>query len=185
MPGIAARLSYSKLYYVNLNNKNRPNCMLWGHPWGRLTEQLETIILLPVRLKHAGGQAVWEQFKRSSKSSPKDPTVTLSSSGIIGLNTAVAKNIVGDAKYALLFDKQRQLIGLKFIKHSDPDAYPVKLTATRTHGSLAGVSFLKTYRIFPTETTKYEAVYDEREKILTVDLSKRMEARKTTRTKHK
>jgi len=129
---------------------------------------------------------MWEQFKRSSKSSPKDPTVTLSSSGIIGLNTAVAKNIVGDAKYALLFfDKQQQLIGLKFIKNNDPDAYPVKLTASRTHGSLAGVSFLRTYKIFPTETIKYQAVFDEKEKILTVDLSKRMEARKTERVKHK
>jgi hypothetical protein len=43
---------------------------------------------------------MWEQFKRTSKPSPKDPTVTLSSSGLIGLNTAVAKNILGDAKYA-------------------------------------------------------------------------------------
>jgi hypothetical protein len=129
---------------------------------------------------------MWEQFKRTTKSSPKDPTVTLSSSGIIGLNTAVAKNIIGDAKFALLFyDKQRKLIGLKFIKHNDPDAYPVKVTANRTHGSLAGVSFLKTYRIFPTETTKYEASYDEKEKILSVDLSRPMEARITTRTKHK
>jgi hypothetical protein len=60
---------------------------------------------------------MWEQFKRTSKPSPKDPTVTLSASGIIGLNTAVAKNIIGDAKYALLFfDEAHHLMGLRFIR---------------------------------------------------------------------
>ena len=129
---------------------------------------------------------MWEQFKRTSQSSPKDPTVTLSSSGAIGLNTAVAKNILGDAKFALLFfDKRRRLIGLKFIKHSDPDAYPIKLTPNRTHGSLAGVAFLRAYKLFPTTTVKYAATYDEKEKILTVDLSKPMEARVQTRVRRK
>lgn len=129
---------------------------------------------------------MWEQFKRTSKSSPKDPTVTLSSSGLIGLNTAVAKNIMGDARYALLFfDKELQLMGLKFIKQNDPDAYPIKITASKSHGSLSGTSFLKTYKIFPTETIKYAAIYNEKEKILTVDLTKPMEARKTDRGKHK
>jgi hypothetical protein len=129
---------------------------------------------------------MWEQFKRTSKPSPKDPTVTLSSSGLIGLNTAVAKNIVGDLRYALLFfDKERQLMGIRFIKSNDPDAYPVKLTPSKSHGSLAGMSFLKTYKIFPTETTKYAATYNEKEKILAVDLSKPMEARVLNRGKHK
>ncbi len=68
---------------------------------------------------------MWEQLKRRMRQSPKDPTVTLSANGIIGLNTAVAKNILGDNKYAfLLFDKERHLIGFRFIKNSDPDAYP-------------------------------------------------------------
>jgi hypothetical protein len=47
------------------------------------------------------------------------------------------------------------------------------------------MSFLKTYKIFPTETTKYAAIYNEKEKILTVDLTKPMEARRTDRGKHK
>lgn len=115
---------------------------------------------------------MWEQFKRTQKPSPKDPTVTLSSSGIIGLNTAVAKNIIGDAKYALLFfDRERHLMGMKFVKHNDPDSYPVKLSSSKSHGSVAGTSFLKTFNIFPTETAKYSAVFDEKEKMLTIDMS--------------
>jgi hypothetical protein len=76
-------------------------------------------------------------------------------------------------------------MGLKFIKQNDPDAYPVKLTASKSHGSLSGTSFLKTYKLFPTETIKYAAIYNEKEKILTVDLTKPMEARKTDRGRHK
>jgi hypothetical protein len=144
------------------------------------------IIALEAEKVTGGCIHMWEQFKRSSKPSPKDPTVTLSASGIIGLNTAVAKNIVGEAKYAMLFfDKERQLMGLKFIKQNDPDAYPVKLTANKTHGSLAGISFLRTYKIFPKETIKYAAVFNEKDKILVVDLSNPMEARKSSRSKHK
>jgi hypothetical protein len=47
------------------------------------------------------------------------------------------------------------------------------------------MSFLRTYKIFPTETSKCAAVFDQKEKILTVDLSKPMEARKTERVKRK
>jgi hypothetical protein len=114
----------------------------------------------------------WETFKRRSRPSPKDPMVSLSKSGIIGLNAAVTRNIIGDNRFAhLLFDRDRHLIGIKFIKNSDQDAYPVKCTRNMSHGSVAGVSFLKTYGIFPDETTGYPATFDESNKILVVDIS--------------
>ena len=62
-------------------------------------------------------------------------------------------------------------MGMKFVKQNDPDAYPVKLSPSNSHGSVAGISFLKSYNIFPKETAKYPAVFDEKEKMLTVDLS--------------
>jgi hypothetical protein len=98
--------------------------------------------------------------------------VTLSKSGIIGLNAAVTKNVLGENRYAhLLFDKEKRLIGIKFQRNSDQDAYPIKCTPTMTHGSLAGVSFLKTYGVFPDETTAYPASFDDTNKILVVDIS--------------
>jgi len=114
----------------------------------------------------------WELFKRRTRPSPKDPMVTLSKSGIIGLNTAVTKNILGDSRYAhLFFDKEKRFIGIKFKKERDQDTYPVKCTPSMTHGSLAGISFLKTYGIFPDETTAYPASFDETNKILVVNIS--------------
>ena len=47
----------------------------------------------------------------------------------------------------------------------------MKLSPSNSHGSVAGISFLKSYNIFPKETAKYPAVFDEKEKMLTVDLS--------------
>jgi hypothetical protein len=114
----------------------------------------------------------WELFKRRTRPSPKDPMVTLSKSGMIGLNTAVTKNILGENRYAhLFFDREKRFIGIKFQKNSDQDAYPVKCTPSMTHGSVAGVSFLKTYGIFPDETTAYPATFDDTNKILVVDIS--------------
>jgi hypothetical protein len=114
----------------------------------------------------------WEMFKRRTRPSPKDPMVTLSKSGMIGLNAAITRNVLGDNRFAhLLFDKEKHLIGIKFLKTSDQDAYPVKCTKTMSHGTIAGVSFLKTYRIFPSETTAYRATFDDSGKILIVDIS--------------
>jgi hypothetical protein len=97
--------------------------------------------------------------------------VTLSTSGQFGLNSAVVRNLLGESKYALLlFDKERSLIGIKFLKSNEPDAYPVKLAPNKGHGSITGMAFMKVYEIMPTETRSYPASYDDKNKILSVDL---------------
>jgi hypothetical protein len=75
-------------------------------------------------------------------------------------------------KYAhLMFDREKRLVGIKFSKQSDADAYPIQVTKTRSHGSIAGTSFLKTYDIFPVETKTYAASYNEQAKMLIVDVA--------------
>ncbi|MGO9121567.1 MAG: hypothetical protein ACLQPD_28645 [Desulfomonilaceae bacterium] len=114
----------------------------------------------------------FELFKRHTRPSPKDPMVTLSGSGMIGLNAAVTRNIIGDNRFAhLLFDREKHLIGIKFFKNNDPDAYPIKVTKNLGHGTIAGVSFLKTYGIFPDKTKAYPATFDDMNEILLVDVS--------------
>ena len=116
----------------------------------------------------------FELFKRHTRHSPKDPMVTLSSSGMIGLNAAVTRNIVRDNRFChLLFDKERKLIGIKFTKKNDQDAYPVKCAKTLSHGTIAGVSFLKTFGVFPDKTRAYAANFDEAHDILVVDVSEK------------
>jgi len=62
-------------------------------------------------------------------------------------------------------------MGIKFLKSSDADAYPVKCTKNMGHGTIAGVSFLKTYGIFPDDTKAYPATFDDNNKLLVVDIS--------------
>jgi hypothetical protein len=128
----------------------------------------------------------WEMFKRRTRPSPKDPMVTLSSSGMIGLNAAVTRNILGDNKFVhLFFDKEKNFIGFRFQRNNDQDAYPVKCTKSMSHGSIAGVSFLKTYGVFPDETTAYPAYFDQPNKMLIVDLSKAESAKGETKKRVK
>ncbi len=124
----------------------------------------------------------WEAFSRKTRPSPKQPTVTLGKGGLIGLNAAVTRNILGDNKYALLFfDRDNSRVGIKFIKQSNPDAYPVKVTRTGSHAALTGTAFMKTFGIFPSETRSYPATFDETDKILVADISGKVSAQKGTR----
>jgi hypothetical protein len=114
----------------------------------------------------------WETFKRSTRPNTKDPMITLSKSGQIGLNTAITKRLIGDAKFALLlFDKERLLLGIKFLKNSETDAYPIKLTKSKSHGSISGLAFMKTYGVFSEHTQVYPAKFDESARMLVADVS--------------
>jgi len=114
----------------------------------------------------------FELFRRHIRPSPKDPMVSLSKTGMIGLNAAVTRNIIGDNRFAhLLFDRDKKLLGIKFLKQADQDSYPIKCTKNMGHGSIAGVSFMKTYEVFPSETMAYPSTFDHTNKILTVNLS--------------
>ncbi len=115
---------------------------------------------------------MWEIFKRRTRPSPKDPTVTLSRSGMIGLNAAVVRNLIGDHRFAhMLFDKEKSLVGIKFLKHPDADAYPITVVPSKSHGSISGVGFMKTYRIMPNATRAYPAKFDQETKTLVINVS--------------
>jgi hypothetical protein len=114
----------------------------------------------------------WETFKGRSRRVPGEPAITLSKAGNIGINVAILRSpIVKDAKYALfMFDRDKKLLGFKFIKERVPEAYPLKLTPRDNHGMLAATAMLKTYDIFPKETKSYLAKFDDHNKIWFIDL---------------
>jgi hypothetical protein len=98
--------------------------------------------------------------------------VSLSKSGLIGLNAAIARNILGDSRYALLlFDRERSLIGIKLVKDTEPDAYPIKTTKSLGHASLSGLAFMKAYGILPQETKAFAAEFEAANRLIVVDVS--------------
>lgn len=71
-----------------------------------------------------------------------------------------------------MFDRDKNLLGVKFIKEKVPEAYPLKLTPRENYGMLAGTAMLKTYNIFPKGNGKsYTAKFDDQHKIWYIDLS--------------
>ena len=129
---------------------------------------------------------MWETFKRRTRPSPKDPTVTLSKSGMLGLNAAVIRNLIGEYRFAhLLFDREKSLVGIKFLKQADPDAYPMQVIPSKSHGSISGVGFMKSYNILPTETKAYSATFDQESKTLVIDVSEITSAVKEPKGKGK
>ena len=117
-------------------------------------------------------------YRRSSRPSPKSPTITLGKTGIIGLNTAVVR-ILGDRRYGLLlFDREKGLIGIRILKKEEPDAYPIGVIAQKSHATMSGVAFMKTYGIELKETKAFPATYDEKNNILVADISEFVKGKK-------
>ena len=114
----------------------------------------------------------WETFKGRSRRVPGEPAITIGKTGMIGINATIVKTIMAkDTKYALfMFDRDKNLFGLKFIKERLPESYPITLSPRDNHGMLAGTALLKTYDIFPKETKSYLAKFDEHNKIWFIDL---------------
>lgn len=113
----------------------------------------------------------FEVFRGRNRKFVNEASVTLGVSGSIGLNAYVVRHI-GESRFAMLmFDRERDLIGIKFINKHDPDAYPVKVSGRSNHGSISGTAFLKSFGLFPSKTKNYPANYDDKDKMLTVDVS--------------
>ena len=113
----------------------------------------------------------WETYRRTSRPSPKSPTVTLSKNGMLGLNTAVI-GLLGNRRFALLmFDRKKYLIGIKLLKENEPDAYPIGVVPAKSHGSISGVGFLKAYGIMPEKTQAFPALFDEKSNTIIADVS--------------
>ena len=132
----------------------------------------------------------FELFNPSTKTYTKNPTAAISQFGRISLNSQAVKTFGLDGyKYAALFyDKEKELIGVKFLKEKDVSiASLVSIQGRKNSGIfLAALSFLYHYEIF-TKDNKFTAWFDiapskldgsDEEKFFVIDL-------KTKRLKRK
>ena len=109
--------------------------------------------------------------KKNKKKTPKKPTVTILKQGIFSFNSGCVaifqeKNITF---LQLLYDRDTKKIGFKPCRKNSPGAFPLRIT--KTAGQVSGTSFLKNYEIpFRDGSKKYEAQWDEAEKMLVIQL---------------
>lgn len=94
------------------------------------------------------------------------PRASLRSNGTIGFNTgAVEKFGLKTSNYVTLhFDKDRGLIGVRAGKAEDEGAH--KLNRGKTGAWIGARRFLDYFGIAPAETKKFDAQWDEKEKMI-------------------
>jgi hypothetical protein len=128
----------------------------------------------------------WETFRGRMRKSTREPYVTFSRNGVLNLNSAFIRKYVGDSRFVLLmYDKDRNLVGMKFIKQSDHDAYAVRVMDNDSHGQISGRAFMKEYDIYPEKTVRIEGKLDEHNKIVVMDVSEIKGEKKKEKSGHK
>jgi hypothetical protein len=96
---------------------------------------------------------MFETFEKGATKAPVWPEVTLLRKGSLHLN-ATARKLLGDADFVdLLFDQDRQIIGLRASRADSPNAY--KLSPVRdVFWTVSLIAFLKFYEIEVTESRR-------------------------------
>jgi hypothetical protein len=98
--------------------------------------------------------------------------LSVRANGTIGLN-AGAMNRFGLDKYdwvVLFYDRERKLVGMKPTK-TESEEGALRINKGKTGGWISARRFLDYYQIATTKTKRYDASWDEREKMIVVEIS--------------
>ena len=112
----------------------------------------------------------FEKFTETARS--YRAKVSIRSNGTVGLNGgAVNKFDLEEYDWAVLFfDKERQLIGIKPTKN-EKDEGTHKINRGKTGAWVAARRFLDYYEIGTTKTKRFDAAWDDKEKMIVVQIS--------------
>lgn len=115
----------------------------------------------------------FEVFQKNSAPLAKVPTVTLQRRGLLSLNRSAYALIGNPAAVELLWDPERQVIGLRPAEETNPNAYPARPQASNSDRGpflIAGTAFTQYYKIDTSETQRW--VPQVEDGILCIDISK-------------
>ncbi len=110
----------------------------------------------------------FEKFTQTGRS--YKPKISIRSNGQIGLNQgAIERFKLNEYKYAILFfDGESDRIGIKLTNTEEEGI--CKLQVRKSNAAISGKAFLDYYSIDYSKTTRYEAVWDEKEKMIVVTI---------------
>ena len=113
----------------------------------------------------------FEKFTKSGRS--YKPKVSITGSGLIGFNNGSVKRFdLNKYEYAVLYyDREGQRIGVA-LTNEENDEGVCKLRNRASGADISARSFFDFYEIDYSETCKYDAVWDESENMIVVDISK-------------
>jgi hypothetical protein len=99
------------------------------------------------------------------------PKVSIRANGTLGFSSgAVAKFQLKDYKYAVLhYDEERRMVGVKPVKTDEEGAHAIN--RGKTGAWIAARRFLDYFSIATNATKKFEANWDEKEKMIVFQVS--------------
>jgi hypothetical protein len=111
-----------------------------------------------------GGNMPFEKFIMTGRS--YRPKISIRTNGQIGFNLgAIKKFSLNKYKYAILFfDRENKQIGIKLTNTEEEGT--CKLQVRKSNAAISGKAFLDYYSIDYSKTTRYEAVWNEKEKMI-------------------
>jgi len=112
----------------------------------------------------------FERFTETARS--YKAKISIRSNGTVGLNGG-AVNRFGLDRYewaVLYFDKQNKLVGIKPVANEKEEGAH-KINKGKTGAWIAARRFLDYYEIAPAKTKRFDAAWDEKEKMIVVQIS--------------
>ena len=110
----------------------------------------------------------FEEFDRQAAPRTTQPRVGIQKRGNFSLNQAAYENLGSPSHVKLLFDKGRQVIGIKAADPSEPNAYSVRKQPRAANYVFTGIAFAHRYGIPVEQARRYWAQMHG--DVLTVDL---------------
>ena len=112
----------------------------------------------------------FERFTLTGKS--YRPKISIRSNGQIGFNQgAIERFGLNNYKFAVLFyDRDQKIIGIKLTNQDEDGA--CTLQVRKSNAAISAKAFLDYFDINYSKTKRYDAKYDEQEKMITAELNK-------------
>lgn len=100
------------------------------------------------------------------------PTISITTSGQIGINSTALDKYIKGKKYVLLYgsmEGHKKVIGIKPVDKNDSNTFAISYSEKRTNGSISGHSFLKHLEIdFKSGSKKFTPEWDDKEKMILI-----------------
>ncbi|RKJ32376.1 hypothetical protein D7X33_39640 [Butyricicoccus sp. 1XD8-22] len=128
----------------------------------------------------------WETYKpvRNTRAS-LEPKITIKN-GKFSFNAFVRDNFIKDFSFiTLLFDKKTNKVGMQLKEKEDDMTIKIAKASKGNTTFLNATPFFRIYGINDKETTSYSAEFDEKNKIITIDLNKAEKVNYSPRTQNK
>jgi len=115
----------------------------------------------------------FEKFhKHSGRGGSNQPKISLRKSESIGINGVTIEQYFDDYNGAILYynDEENQ-IGIQPANKEDENAYTLQFNSESNGASLNAAGFLKQYQLVPSQTTQYDANWNEDQELVFIDLN--------------